>query len=133
MKKKTKKQLPVWLNVVLSHNIAAEVVIALHGISLTQHHLNALIFHTCDSLPLPVLPIQTHVEGSHAKTVTKDHRVPHLTPSPASCAPACAQSTTQHSQANDCECHQHPNFTCPRDRPTSETYSRPARHIKQTF
>lgn len=36
-----------------------------------------LIFHTCDSLPPPapsVLPIQTHVEGSHAEMVTKDHR-----------------------------------------------------------
>lgn len=48
---------------------------ALSVISLTQHHSDAHIFHTCDSLPLPsVLPIQTHVEGSHAKTVTKDHR-----------------------------------------------------------
>lgn len=29
--------------------------------------------------------------------------------SPASCAPACAQSTTQRSQVNYCESHQHPN------------------------
>lgn len=56
-------------------------------------------------------------------------------PSSASRAPACAQSTTQHSQVNDCQSHQHPNSPAlgPRDWPTSETYSRPASHFKQTF
>lgn len=35
-----------------------------------------LIFHTCDCPPSPslCLPIQNHVEGSHAEMVTKDHR-----------------------------------------------------------
>lgn len=79
------------------------------GIPVTEHHFYASLFLTPVTAPSPLcLPIQNYVEGSHAEMVTKDHTAFPLCPA-ASSAPACAQSTTQHSQVNYCESHQHPN------------------------
>lgn len=73
----------------------AEVVTALNEISLTRRCFDAPLFSTPVTLhphPSVFFPIQTHVKGSHAKTVTKDHT--------ASRAPACARSAARHSEVN---------------------------------
>lgn len=78
---------------------------------------------------LPPLPHSNSCWGKPCVNGNKRSQSTPPSPLPASCAPACAQSTTQHSQVNYCESHQRPNsavFLRPGDQLTFETNSRPA-------